>query len=203
MSRGVFACRKRRIRSASTLRPIYKFPDPTVFGKLAGSRHQGVRNWGQLVIPIISMFAARRPDVSKYKLPYSNSIDRTISNRARVHCRLTAQGDRSQHPWNWATDSRSALQIALEPVDRALERIDLVLAPGEAVAFLRIIDHFGDATPRLDRVRHLRRRYNTVRPHGSLGYQPPAPETATPPLPPSGSAALHLPAAMAAEARMH
>jgi transposase InsO family protein len=48
-----------------------------------------------------------------------------------------------------------------------------------------------------------RRHYNTVRPHSSLGYRPPAPETATPPLPPSGSASLHLPTAMAAEATMH
>ena len=48
-----------------------------------------------------------------------------------------------------------------------------------------------------------RRHYNAVRPHSSLGYRPPAPETATPPLPPSGSASLHLTAAMAAEAIMH
>jgi ATP-dependent RNA helicase HelY len=48
-----------------------------------------------------------------------------------------------------------------------------------------------------------RRHYNTIRPHSSLGYRPPAPETATPPLPPSGSASLHLQAAMAAEATMH
>ena len=48
-----------------------------------------------------------------------------------------------------------------------------------------------------------RRHYNTVRPHSSLNYRPPAPETATPPLQPSGSASLHLPAAMAAEATMH
>src|SRR3546814_7062515 len=37
-----------------------------------------------------------------------------------------------------------------------------------------------------------RRHYNTIRPHSSLGYRPPAPETASPPLPPSGSASLHL-----------
>ena len=37
-----------------------------------------------------------------------------------------------------------------------------------------------------------RRHYNTIRPHSSLGYRPPAPETATPPLPPSGSATLYL-----------
>ncbi len=37
-----------------------------------------------------------------------------------------------------------------------------------------------------------RRHYNTVRPHSSLGYRPPAPETTTPPWPPSGSASLHL-----------
>ncbi len=48
-----------------------------------------------------------------------------------------------------------------------------------------------------------RRHYNTIRPHSSLGYRPPAPETASPPLPPSGSASLHLKAAMATEATMH
>ena len=45
--------------------------------------------------------------------------------------------------------------------------------------------------------------YNTVRPHSSLGYRPPAPETATPPWPPSGSASLHLRPAMAQEAILH
>jgi putative transposase len=48
-----------------------------------------------------------------------------------------------------------------------------------------------------------RRHYNTVRPHSSLGYRPPAPETTSPPLPSSGSASLLLPTAMAAEATMH
>ncbi|BAJ81209.1 putative transposase for insertion sequence element [Acidiphilium multivorum AIU301] len=48
-----------------------------------------------------------------------------------------------------------------------------------------------------------RRHYNTVRPHSSLGYRPPAPETATPPRPPSGSASLHRRPAMAAETTMH
>ena len=48
-----------------------------------------------------------------------------------------------------------------------------------------------------------RRHYNTVRPHSSLGYRPPAPETATPPWPPSGSASLHRRPAMAAETTMH
>jgi hypothetical protein len=33
-----------------------------------------------------------------------------------------------------------------------------------------------------------RRHYNTVRPHSSLGYRPPAPETATPPYPASSTA---------------
>ncbi|MSO93932.1 MAG: integrase catalytic subunit, partial [Rhodospirillales bacterium] len=36
-----------------------------------------------------------------------------------------------------------------------------------------------------------------------LGYRPPAPETAIPPLPPSGSATLHLQPAMATEETMH
>ena len=48
-----------------------------------------------------------------------------------------------------------------------------------------------------------RRHYNTVRPHSSLGYRPPAPEAATPPLPASGSASLHLRPAMAEEVTMH
>ena len=45
--------------------------------------------------------------------------------------------------------------------------------------------------------------YNTVRPHSSLGYCPPAPEAATPPLPASGSASLHLRPTMAAATTMH
>jgi putative transposase len=48
-----------------------------------------------------------------------------------------------------------------------------------------------------------RRHYNTVRPHSSLGYRPPASAGATLPLPASGSASLHLRPAMAAEATMH
>ncbi|MPS71357.1 MAG: IS3 family transposase [Novosphingobium sp.] len=48
-----------------------------------------------------------------------------------------------------------------------------------------------------------RRHYNTVRPHSSLGYRPPAPETATAPWLPSGSATLHLRPAMAPEAILH
>ncbi|WP_288804376.1 integrase catalytic subunit, partial [uncultured Novosphingobium sp.] len=35
------------------------------------------------------------------------------------------------------------------------------------------------------------------------GYRPPAPEAATPPWPPSGSASLHLRPAMAPEAILH
>ncbi len=48
-----------------------------------------------------------------------------------------------------------------------------------------------------------RRHYNTVRPHSSLGYRPPAPETAPSPWLPSGSASLHLRPPMAQEAIMH
>lgn len=48
-----------------------------------------------------------------------------------------------------------------------------------------------------------RRHYNTVRPHSSLGYRPPAPDTVTPPSWPSGSATLRLPASLATEAAMH
>jgi transposase InsO family protein len=48
-----------------------------------------------------------------------------------------------------------------------------------------------------------RRHYNTVRPHSSLGYRPPAPETASPPYPASGSASLHLRPDMAAASIIH
>lgn len=48
-----------------------------------------------------------------------------------------------------------------------------------------------------------RRHYNTVRPHSALGYRPPAPETATPPWLPSGSATLQIRSAMAHEAVLH
>lgn len=41
------------------------------------------------------------------------------------------------------------------------------------------------------------------RPHNSLGYRPPPPEAATPPLPASGSASLHLRPARTAETTMH
>ena len=48
-----------------------------------------------------------------------------------------------------------------------------------------------------------RRHYNNVRPHSSLGYRPPAPEAVPSPLPPSGSASLHLRATLAMEVTMH
>ena len=48
-----------------------------------------------------------------------------------------------------------------------------------------------------------RRHYNTVRPHSSLGYRPPAPQTVPWPVPSSGSASLHLRPALAKEAIMH
>lgn len=48
-----------------------------------------------------------------------------------------------------------------------------------------------------------RRRYNTVRPHSSLGYRPPTPETATSPYPAFASASLHLRSDMAVAALIH
>lgn len=48
-----------------------------------------------------------------------------------------------------------------------------------------------------------RRHYNTVRPHSSLGYRPPAPDAVPSPVPPSGSATLHLRSALVMEAQMH
>jgi putative transposase len=48
-----------------------------------------------------------------------------------------------------------------------------------------------------------RRHYNTVRPHSSLGYRAPAPEAVPSPVPPSGSASLHLRSTLAMEVTMH
>ena len=48
-----------------------------------------------------------------------------------------------------------------------------------------------------------RRHYNTERPHSSLGYRPPAPETIGAPRWPSGSATLRLPASVAHGVRIH
>ena len=52
-----------------------------------------------------------------------------------------------------------------------------------------------------------RRHHDTIRPHSSLGYRPPAPEVISPqqtstPWMPSGSATLHLPSPMAQEGPM-
>jgi putative transposase len=52
-------------------------------------------------------------------------------------------------------------------------------------------------------IERWRIHYNTERPHSSLGYRPPAPETIRPPRWPSGSATLRLPASVAEEAAMH
>ena len=48
-----------------------------------------------------------------------------------------------------------------------------------------------------------RRHYNTVRPHSSLGYRKPAPEAVPSPVPPYGSATLHLRPTLAMEVIMH
>ena len=49
----------------------------------------------------------------------------------------------------------------------------------------------------------LRRHQNTVRPRSSLGYRPPVPEAVPWPVPPSGSATLHLWPALAKKVIMH
>ena len=48
-----------------------------------------------------------------------------------------------------------------------------------------------------------RRHYNAVRPHSSLGYRPPAPETIVPPSWTLGSATLHRPPGLAENPSMH
>ena len=52
-------------------------------------------------------------------------------------------------------------------------------------------------------IEEWRRHYNTIRPHSSLGYRPPAPETIIPPSWPSGSAPLHRSASFADKPHMH
>ncbi len=48
-----------------------------------------------------------------------------------------------------------------------------------------------------------RRHYNAFRPHGSLGYRPPAPETIVMPSCPPGSATLRRPPSVAEKPSMH
>ena len=48
-----------------------------------------------------------------------------------------------------------------------------------------------------------RRHYNAARPHGSLGYRPPAPETVVLPSWPPGSATLRQPPSLAEKPAMH
>jgi putative transposase len=48
-----------------------------------------------------------------------------------------------------------------------------------------------------------RDHYNRARPHSSLGYRPPAPETVMMPAWPLGSAALRLPLRLASDARIN
>ena len=52
-------------------------------------------------------------------------------------------------------------------------------------------------------IEQWRRHYNTARPHSSLGYRPPAPETTIPPSWPSGSAPLRRPPSLAEKPTMH
>jgi transposase InsO family protein len=52
-------------------------------------------------------------------------------------------------------------------------------------------------------IERWRRHYNAERPHSSLGYRPPAPDTIGPPRWPLGSAPLRLPASVAGRAPMH
>ncbi len=48
-----------------------------------------------------------------------------------------------------------------------------------------------------------RRHYNAIRPHSSLGYRPPAPETIVTPGWPPGSATLRRPSSLAEKPSMH
>ena len=74
-----------------------------------------------------------------------------------------------------------------EEIIGKLREAEIVLAQGEAKIHIEA----------------WRRHYNTVRPHSSLGYRPPAREAATPPCPPSRYATLHLRPAMEPGAVLH
>ncbi len=52
-------------------------------------------------------------------------------------------------------------------------------------------------------IEQWRRHYNTVRPHSSLGYRPPAPETIVPPSRKHGSAVLRHTSGLAEEPTVH
>ena len=52
-------------------------------------------------------------------------------------------------------------------------------------------------------IEQWRRHYNTIRPHSSLGYRPPAPETIVPPSWPTGSASLRQSASLPTKPIMH
>jgi len=52
-------------------------------------------------------------------------------------------------------------------------------------------------------IEQWRRHYNTIRPHSSLGYRPPAPETIVPPSWPPGSASLRQSASLPTKPIMH
>jgi putative transposase len=52
-------------------------------------------------------------------------------------------------------------------------------------------------------IEEWRRHYNSIRPHSSLGYRPPAPETIVPPSWPFGSATLRRPSSLAEKSPMH
>jgi putative transposase len=52
-------------------------------------------------------------------------------------------------------------------------------------------------------IEQWRRHYNTIRPHSSLGYRPPAPETTVPPSWPSGYTPLRRPPSLAAKPTLY
>jgi len=91
-------------------------------------------------------------------------------------------------------------RLGPEEIIGKLREAEIILAKGRTT---------GDACRRIAvteakvLIEAWRLHYNTISPHSKLGYRPPAPETATPPLPSSGYATLHLQSAMAKEEAMY
>ena len=96
---------------------------------------------------------------------------------------------------------QTIIQDGVSPIPVDVQVVPLHLEGG-FILDIQIPRHYSLAEAKV-LIEAWRRHYNTVRPHSSLGYRPPAPEAATPPLPASGSASLHLRPAMAAETTMH
>jgi hypothetical protein len=132
------------------------------------------------IAPILRQIPPPHPLLRRWWPPVSRAIAAITSYGSARQGGDFAAGDRTNL-------ELPAEQVALiEAVLAANPRTVVVLMGGGAIL-----------------IEAWRRHYNTVRPHSSLGYRPPAPEAVPWPVPPSGSASLHLRPTLANEVIMH